>query len=165
MTFLEANRYLYLNTPLGADKLLLSAFRGEEAISRLFRFELNMLAENATSVDFDKLIGQKASFGILGAEAGLTPRHLHGIVIELSQGSRGSELTSYYMTVAPEVWKLTCKFRSRIFQHITIPDLLKKVFAGFDVAYEIQGKFEPREYVVQYRESDFDFASRLMEEE
>ena len=165
MAFLEANRYLYLTTPLGEDKLLLRGFEGEEAISKLFSFELDLEAENTTTVDFDKLIGQKVSFGIEGADPGQTPRHFHGIVVELGQGARDQRLTTYSMTVAPEIWKLSCIIRSRIFQHITIPDLLKKLFTGFDVAYEIQGTFEQREYVVQYQESDLDFASRLMEEE
>ena len=165
MAFLEANRYLYLTTPLGDDKLLLRSFEGDEAISKLFSFELDLEAENTTSVDFDKLIGQKVSFGIQGVDPGQTPRHFHGIVVELGQGARDQRLTTYSMTVAPEIWKLSCIVRSRIFQHVNIPDILKKLFTGFDVAYELQGTFEQREYVVQYQESDLDFASRLMEEE
>ena len=165
MAFLEANRYLYLTTPLGDDKLLLRSLEGDEALSRLFSFELEMEAENTTNVDFDKLIGQKVSFGVQGADPSQTPRHFHGIVVEMVQGARGTHLTSYSMTVTPEIWKLSCKYRSRIFQHIKIPDLLKQLFTGFDAAYEIQGAFEEREYVVQYQESDLDFASRLMEEE
>jgi type VI secretion system secreted protein VgrG len=165
MPFLEANRYLYLTTPLGDDKLLLRSFQGNEGLSRLFHFELDLEADNATTVDFDKLIGQKVSFGIQGADPGQTPRHFSGIVIELGQGARDQRLTTYSMTVAPEIWKLSCIIRSRIFQHLNIPDILKKLFTGYDVTYEIQGTFEPREYVVQYQESDLDFASRLMEEE
>jgi type VI secretion system secreted protein VgrG len=165
MAFLEANRYFYLTTPLGEDKLLLRSFEGNEGLNRLFSFELDLEAENTTSVDFDKLIGQKVSFGIQGVDPGQTPRHFSGIVVELGQGARDQRLTTYSMTVAPEIWKLSCIIRSRIFQHINIPDILKKLFTGFDVAYELQGTFEPREYVVQYQESDLDFASRLMEEE
>ena len=48
---------------------------------------------------------------------------------------------------------------------MTVPDILKKVLDGLDVTYELQGTFEPRDYCVQYRETDFNFASRLMEEE
>ncbi|HRH46473.1 MAG TPA: type VI secretion system tip protein TssI/VgrG, partial [Pyrinomonadaceae bacterium] len=65
----------------------------------------------------------------------------------------------------PHVWILTQNVQSRIFQHQTVPDILRKVFADFEVSYEIQGDFKPRNFCVQYRESDFDFASRLMEEE
>lgn len=165
MGTLEGNRYLYLTTPLGADKLLLSGFTGTEALSELFKFELELLAENTTTVDFDKLIGQKVSFGVQAPDSRLEPRHMHGIVTELSQGNRDFEFTEFKMTIVPEVWKLTRKFRSRIFQHMTIPDLLKKLFEGFDVSYELQGSYEPRQYITQYQESDFAFASRLMEEE
>ncbi len=165
MGTIEGNRYLYLTTPLGEDKLLLSGFTGKEALSELFEFELELLADNTTAVDFGKLIGQKVSFGVQGADSRLDPRHLHGIVTEFSQGSRDFEFTSFRMTIVPEVWKLTRRFRSRIFQHITIPDLLKQVFEGFDAAFELQGTYEPREYITQYQESDFAFASRLMEEE
>ncbi|MEO8050713.1 MAG: contractile injection system protein, VgrG/Pvc8 family, partial [Acidobacteriota bacterium] len=134
MAFLEANRYLYLTTPLGDDKLLLRGFEGDEALSRLFSFELEMQAENTTSVDFDKVVGQKVSFGVQGGDAGDTPRHFHGVVVEMSQGVRDTRLTSYSMTVAPEIWKLSCKYRSRVFQHIKIPDLLKQLFTGFVTA-------------------------------
>src|SRR5271169_1514111 len=132
MGTLEANRYLYLTTPLGADKLLLSGFTGEEGLSKLFQFELDLLADNSTTVDFDKLIGQKVSFGVQGEDSRQTARDLHGIAIELSQGKRDFNFTEFKMTIVPEVWKLTRKFRSRIFQHITIPDLLKTIFDGFD---------------------------------
>jgi type VI secretion system secreted protein VgrG len=164
MAYREAERYLYLETPLGTDKLLLQGFEGREGLNQLFDFNLELLAENATTVDFDKLIGQKVSFGVLG-DGRAAARDLHGIVVELSQGARDQEFTAYRMRIAPEVWKLTRKFQSRIFQHINVPDILKKVLAGFDVTYEIQGTFEQREYCTQYRETDFDFVSRLMEEE
>jgi type VI secretion system secreted protein VgrG len=165
MGTLEGNRYLYLTTPLGEDKLLLSRFTGQEGLNHLFQFDLELLSDNTTTVDFDKLIGQRVSFGVTGTDPQLAARDLHGIVIAFSQGRRDFNFTEYKMTIVPEVWKLTRKFRSRIFQHITIPDLLKQLFAGFDVAYELQGTYEPRQYITQYQESDFAFASRLMEEE
>jgi type VI secretion system secreted protein VgrG len=164
MAYREGDRYLYLETPLGEDKLLLQSFEAREGLNQLFDITLELLAENATTVDFDKLIGQKVSFGVLG-DGRAAPRDLHGIVVEFSQGTRDAEFTAYRMRVAPEIWKLTRKFESRIFQHINVPDILKKVLAGYDVTYEIQGTFEQREYCTQYRETDFDFASRLMEEE
>ena len=144
MAYRAAERYLYLETPLGTDKLLLQSFEGREGLNQLFDFKLELLAENAPTVDFDKLIGQKVSFGVLG-DGRAAARDIHGIVVELSQGARDQEFTAYSMRIAPEVWKLTRKFQSRIFQHINVPDILKKVLAGFDVTYEIQGSFEQRE--------------------
>ena len=163
MPFREAERYLYLTTPLGEDALLLHGLHGKEAVSQLFRFELDAFADNATTVAFDQLIGQRVSFGV-GGEGG-DQRDFNGIVIELSQGSADNRRTTYHMTIAPLAWKLMRLSRSRIFQRMTVPDILQKIFAGYDATYEFQGQYEQREYVVQYQESDFDFASRLMEEE
>jgi type VI secretion system secreted protein VgrG len=165
MGYQEGNRYLYLETPLGDSMLLLQRFTGSEGLNQLFDFELELLAENATTINFDQLIGQRVSFGVVGAEAALIARDFNGIVVEFAQGLRGQEFTAYRMRVAPDIWKLTKKFQSRIFQHITVPDILKQVLTGYDVSYEIQGTFEQREYCTQYRETDFDFLSRLVEEE
>ena len=57
------------------------------------------------------------------------------------------------------------KSACRIFQHLSVPDILRQVFTGLDVSYQIAGKYYPGDYCVQYRESDYKFASRLMEEE
>src|SRR5262249_20820513 len=54
---------------------------------------------------------------------------------------------------------------SRIFEKQSVPDILTKVLTGVEISKKLQGQYEPREYCVQYRESDFAFASRLMEEE
>ena len=69
------------------------------------------------------------------------------------------------MEIVPQFWLLKRGPQSRIFQQISVPDILKKVLDGPRRRYEIQGTFQPRDYCVQYRETDFDFASRLMEEE
>src|SRR5437667_748371 len=67
--------------------------------------------------------------------------------------------------MVPQLWLLTKNVQSSIFQQKSLPDILKEVLKGLDQSSEIQGTFTPRDYCVQYRESDFDFASRLMEEE
>src|SRR5437879_9888662 len=69
------------------------------------------------------------------------------------------------MDVVPPRWMLTKTAQSRLFQHIPAPDILKKVLEGLNVRYDILGDWVPRDYCVQYRETDFNFASRLMEEE
>src|SRR5436309_8152537 len=69
------------------------------------------------------------------------------------------------MELVPEFWLLTRSAQSRIFQHISVPDILKKVLTGLNVDFQVRGTFHPRDFCVQYRETDFNFASRLMEEE
>lgn len=157
-------RGIVLQTPLGADALFPTGFRGREGLSQLFHFQLDMLAENRKEIAFDKLIGQKVSFS-LALPDGKSKRHWSGICVSMAQNGRDSTFTRYRMEVAPQFWLLTRRTQCRIFQYQTIPDILKAVLTGLDVKFEIQGTFEPRDYCVQYRETDFAFASRLMEEE
>ncbi|MDP2605717.1 MAG: type VI secretion system tip protein TssI/VgrG [Deltaproteobacteria bacterium] len=163
MSYTQQNRPMEVTTPLGTDKLLLVGFTGQEAVSRLFSFQLDLLAENETDVAFDKLLGQKITVRLDLLER--DKRYFSGICNRVSQGERDDVFTSYRMEIVPELWKTTKKAQSRIFQQMSVPDILKKVLEGLDVTYEIQGTFHPRDFCVQYRETDFNFASRLMEEE
>jgi type VI secretion system secreted protein VgrG len=148
---------------LEADDLLLTGFTGTEALSRLYTYELELAAPLDKPAKFEDVLGKAAivAIEILGGET----RYFHGLVSRFSQGSRDENFIAYRLELVPQMWFLTRRVQSRIFQHVSVPDILKKVFDGFDVAYQLQGMFEPRDYCVQYRESDFDFASRLMEEE
>jgi type VI secretion system secreted protein VgrG len=116
-----------------------------------------------TVVEAKSILGQEVSIDIYQRDG--TTRTLSGIVNHFSQGHRDKRFTYFHATIVPNVWILTQISQSRIFQHKSVPDILKEVFKGFNVSYEIQGTFHPRNYCVQYRETDFDFASRLMEEE
>jgi len=156
-------RGISVTTPLGADTLFLINFRGREGLSQLFHFQLELMAENRTDVAFDKIMGQKIGFSIALPDG--TNRFWSGICNSLTQDGRDSTFTKYRMEVVPMLWLLTRRTQCRIFQHQSVPDILKAVLTGIDIKLEIQGTFEPRDYCVQYRESDFDFASRLMEEE
>lgn len=170
-TYTQADRALSIKTPLGKDVLLLTGFRGHETISQLFRFHLDLLAEADSDVRFDRIVGQNVTIEMpLASEE---KRYFSGLVKTFSQGARDrltqdgfdGTFVHFRAELVPKLWLLTKKIRSRIFQHVTVPDILRQVFSGFDVAFEISGAYFPRDYCVQYRESDFDFASRLMEEE
>jgi len=163
----QANRPLQVTTPLAEDALLITGFRGTEELSCLFSFELSLIAENSTVIDFSKLVGHDIGLSIATTgEGGSTDwRYLSGMCARFSQGNRNEEFTSYYAEVYPKVWLLTRRAQSRIFQQKSVPDILKEVLKGFDCDFQLRGQYEPREYCVQYRETDFDFASRLMEEE
>jgi len=166
-TFTQDGRFMAITTPLGKDVLLLDSFSGVESISRLFHFKLGMYADSETTVAFDQLLGQKVTVTLQGK----SPRYINGIISRFSQGQRvkgvdqNSMLVRYDAEIVPQLWLLTKNVQSRIFQRKSVPDILQEVLQGLDVSPDIQGTFEPRDYCVQYRESDFDFASRLMEEE
>ena len=161
--YLEENRFLYINSSLGADELLLESFTGEEAISHLFWFQLELWSENA-GIKFEDILGQGISFGVIGP-SGCEPRHINGIVTSFTQLPGTFRLSRYRATVAPKIWVLTRTQNLRIFQDKDVPDILKKVLQGFDVTWELHKSYPKREYCVQYRETDFNFISRLMEEE
>lgn len=169
MPISQENRLLQLTTPFGGDFLLLDKFRGQEGLSRLFRFELDLVHEEAQSggvptiIEPAEILGKPVGVSLVQPD-GLT-RYFCGMVSQFSQGNTDERFTYYRATVVPSVWLLTQRSQSRIFQHLSVPDILRNIFQNFEVNYEIQGQFHPREYCVQYRETDFDFVSRLMEEE
>jgi len=172
-TYTQDNRFIRIDTTLGVDELLLQSFNGEEGISRPFHFELAMHSENR-SIQFDSIVGKKATVTVFLPDG--SPRYINGIVSSFSQGGSSpleggmspTVFTSYYATLVPWLWALTRTSDCRIFQNLSVPDIIAKVFKdhGFsDFASRLYGAFEPREYCVQYRETDFNFVSRLMEEE
>ena len=162
MAATQANRPLRVTTPLGADALLLTCMSGTESLSQLFRFQLNLLGPADKPADFSKILGQPIHVEL---ETFGKKRYFSGIASRMSQGRRDPDYISYDLEVVPQFWLLNHKVQSRIFQHVNVPDILKQVLQGLKVTWEIQGTFHPRDYCVQYRESDFAFASRLMEEE
>lgn len=164
-TNIQADRSLSITTPLGRDALLLTKFSGREAISELFEFQLELIAENKTTVPFERLLGQPVAIRLSMDDQATVVRHINGICCRISQGERDEHFTSYRMSVVPALWFLTRRVQSRIFQRLNVPTILENVLAGLDLAMEVQGTFHPRDYCAQYQESDFAFASRLMQEE
>jgi type VI secretion system secreted protein VgrG len=169
MATTQDGRLMSIATPLGKDYLLINRFTAHEGLSQLFSFDIELLHEenevsfSPTTVDPHSLIGQAVTIYIQAPDG--SQREFTGMVNKFSQGNRDVRFSYYYISVVPHVWLLTQKSQSRIFQQISVPDILRKVFNSFQVKYELQETYEPRNYCVQYRETDFDFASRLMEEE
>jgi type VI secretion system secreted protein VgrG len=157
-------------TPLGKDVLLIHKLTATEEISKLPTYTVELLHEETPGgfepriIDNKQILGQSVSVSVQ-QEDGETARIFSGIVNRFRQGGRNTNFTFYEATIVPPVWLLTQVFQSRVFQHMSVPDILKKIFEGFDFKDETQGEFKPRNYCVQHRESDFDFAARLMEEE
>jgi type VI secretion system secreted protein VgrG len=163
----QANRPLTVSTPLGPDAVLLEKFSGREVVSEPFRFRLDLLAE--APLPFDRLLGHPATVTLNAP--GCPRRYAHGILGRLTQGGRVAAADGktafhrYRAELVPRFWLWTRKVQSRIFQHLAVPDILRIVLKGLDVAFELFDTYYPRDYCVQYRESDFAFASRLLEEE
>jgi type VI secretion system secreted protein VgrG len=164
----QHNRLIKLETPLGPDKLLVQSFSGEEEISRLFRFQLDLISEEA-GIAPKSIVGKKVTLSVVHSDDS-TERYFNGYVSRFSQlpSPSGGRYYSYQAEMVPWPWFLTLAADCKIFQQKSVPDIIKDVFAqyGFtDYSFENQGQHQPRDYCVQYREAAFDFAARLMEEE
>ncbi len=167
----QERHLLSLNTPLGEDVLVLSSFTGQETMSRLFTYQLQMWSENEDIAPED-IVGQNVTWAVTPYAKGSPqePRFFNGFVSRFAAGGRDSrKMRTYRMEVVPWLWFLTRTANCRIFQNLTVKDIIKKVFddAGFkDYTMDgVEGDHPTREYCVQYRETAFNFVSRLMEQE
>ncbi len=164
-TYTQEHRTIQVDTPLGKDKVLLRSFSGSEEISRLFNYDLDLLSEDG-AIEAAEIVGKNVTFWVNNADG--SPRYFNGFISRFSGAGHGDRLHLYRAQVVPWLWFLTRKSDCRIFQNKTIPDIIKQVFSdlGFnDFQMELKGKHPEWVYCVQYRETDFNFVSRLMEHE
>jgi type VI secretion system secreted protein VgrG len=162
----QDHRLIAVDTPLGKDVLLLQEITGIEGISSLFSYELNLLAYENDSIVFKDIVGQKVTITLNLPDG--TPRYINGYVSRFTQGGTDARLfTHYHAQVVPWLWFLTRQADCRIFQNLAVPDIISQVFNLFDFKdfrLSLKGTYPQLEYCVQYRETSFNFVSRLMEE-
>jgi len=164
-TYTQAEFPLRIHTPLGEDRLLLQALAGVEGVSRPFEFTLELLSEDAGITAADLLRKPVAIELQLPNEE---TRTVHGLVRRFVQLGRHQQLTAYRAEVVPWLWFLSLSSDCRIFQKQSVPQIVEGVFRDLgctDFALRLHGRYQPRGYCVQYRESHLDFVSRLLEEE
>jgi len=176
--FTQKNRLIRVKCAnLGDDDLLLRSFTGHEGISRLFHLDLVMLSTN-TAINFESVVGKAATVTLVHQNESL--RQINGIFSTFTQGGAvvipqdGKPVTfvEYFATLVPSLWLLTRQSDCRIFQNRTSVDILKEILAkdsykaaNIKLSNRIEKPPDKREYCVQYRETDFNFISRLMEED
>jgi len=161
----QENRRLAVSTPLGDDTLLLTRLNVVEQLSRLPVIELDLQSTEAT-VDFNALLGMNVTVRLDIPDA--DPRYFNGYISAFKQTSTAAAFTNFRATVVPWLWFLSRTANCRIFQEQTVPDIIKQVFKdhGFtDVEDRLGKSYRTRDYTVQYRETDFNFVCRLMEDE
>lgn len=162
----QEHRLLSLDTPLGKDVLLLQELTGYEGVSRLFSYDLNLLAYENDSIKFESIVGQKVSITMRLPDG--SPRYVSGYVSRFTQGETDERyFTHYHAQVVPWLWFLTREADCKIFQNMAVPDIISQVFNAFDFKdfrLSLKSTYPQLEYCVQYRETSFNFVSRLMEE-
>jgi type VI secretion system secreted protein VgrG len=160
-------RVMEIATPLGEDVLLFHGMAAREEMSRLFEYQLDLLQhKDKEEVNLDDILGKNVTIK-LGLPDDKT-RYYNGYVTRFAAGGRSGNYRRYMATVRPWLWFLTRTADCRIFQEMTVPDIIKAVFADLpaaDFKFELTSKYRKWNYCVQYRETDFNFVSRLMEQE
>lgn len=161
----QAARAVRIHTALPDNTLALSDLSGEEQLSELFRYSVECVSENA-ALDLYEVLGMPIGIEFDTADDGI--RHINGLVSEAAHvGSRG-EYALYRLTMTAWPWMLTRTSDCRIFANSSVPDIIESVLqeSGFDaVDNRLMNSYDPWCFCVQYKETDFNFISRLMEHE
>ena len=164
-TYTQTGPYKVVS-PLGGDTLLFSSMSGEEAVSTPFLFTVDMLSEQESILPSQMM--RKPLVVELDMGNGTT-RYIHGLVRRFIQmDSAFSSLYAYRAEVVPWLWFLSLAADCRVYENKSVPDIVEDVFKRnnwTDFKLQTTGTYAPREYCVQYRETDLAFVSRLLEEE
>jgi type VI secretion system secreted protein VgrG len=166
MPVTQSSRNLAINTPLGEDKVLIVRASINEQLGRLFQMEVELASDNP-NLDFSSVVGGNATIR-LDLPDSKTPRFFNGFVSRFVQTDASTNSGRYHATLVPWLWFLTRTADCRIFQTKSVPDIIKQVFRdhGFtDFRDALSAEHTPWDYCVQYRETDFNFVSRLMQHE
>jgi type VI secretion system secreted protein VgrG len=162
----QNTRICELTTPLGKDELVLTRLDGTEGLSELFEYRIEALSEKL-DVDFDKAVGQQCGVKVkmYGQE-----RQFNGILVEAQFIGVRNDYFLYRLVLRPWLWLLSHKADCRIWLDKKAPEIIKEVFSDagftdFESKLTDEGSYPKREYCVQYRETDLNFVSRIMEKE
>jgi type VI secretion system secreted protein VgrG len=162
-----ANEAEFTST-LGENALLFRRLHGREELGRLPEYRLELLRPTKKDpITASQLLGTKA--GVKLALFDGTFREINGIVTRFEKAGKVGRYDLYHIELAPWLWHLTLGADCRVFQDKTSVQIIETIFGEYSSSTSIEkkltGSYGARPYVVQYRESDFTFVTRLMEEE
>jgi type VI secretion system secreted protein VgrG len=158
-------RVMEITTPLDEDVLLFHGMHAREELGRLSEYQLDLLSTKG-DVNLDDILGKNVTVKLALPDD--KTRYFNGYVTRFSQGHMYGRYHRYSAVVRTWLWFLTRTADCRIFQEMTVPDIVKKVFEDHpaaDFKFELTGTYRKWNYCVQYRETDFNFISRLLEHE
>ncbi len=155
-----------LETPLGKDKLVLLGFEGTETLSRPFEFKVEALNTDKNVLVFDDAIGKHCTVTVQSIDG--DSRDFDGYLAEARWKGTQAEGNAYELILRPWLWLLSKRVNSLIFHDKTAPDIITEIFQEHgglaDFQKSLSKSYPTLEYCAQYRESDLEFVSRLMEE-
>ena len=152
--------------PIAGQAFHFRAMTGEEELNRPFAYEVEVLSKN-DDLSLSGIVGKQMSVIVQQSDGG--ERCFNGYVTRFSELGMSGRYHAYRAVLRPWLWLLSHTSDCRIFQNKTVPEIVKAVFnkhtnALFHESFENAAEYQPRPYTVQYRETDFAFVSRLLEE-
>jgi type VI secretion system secreted protein VgrG len=150
---------------LAQDAVRVLAFEGEESISRLFEYRIELLSDDP-KLDPAKILNKSAAFVMNRGDD--EPVKIHGIISQFEQRGRTPRYVSYYAVLVPRMWRMSLTQINEIYQKMDIKKLVTQImknsgFAGDDYKFDLKESYPEQEYIVQYRETNFNFINRRLE--
>ena len=157
-------QFLFICGNMDIDSFSVLDFSGTDQISHLYEYKVSLISSNANISAADVLNKPATLFMFRDGEY----YPYSGIVSQFNYIDTNTDHSSYSVVLVPHLWQLNLNTQSRVFQKMSINDIVKKVLDDGNLAdyytFDLQGTYPEREYVVQYKESDFNFVCRLLEE-
>jgi type VI secretion system secreted protein VgrG len=165
----QAAQYLAIKTTAGDQKLQIVSISGTERLSTPYAYEIELYT-TVDGLSWEGLVGSEATVTINGTGKSSDTRHIHGIFSEFALAGSwdGAKRTYFRATLVPPLALLDLRQDCRIFQNKSALDIIKSVLSGggvSDLDLRVTATYQPREYCVQWRETDLNFIMRLMEDE
>ncbi|MER8826767.1 type VI secretion system tip protein VgrG [Mesorhizobium sp. M0938] len=156
-------RATVVQTPVGAELLTFTHLVGRDEISRCLAYTVGFVS-SSPDIDPLKMLG-----GAVSIEGESDPkRWFSGLISEFRLTRIEDRLAYYEAVIRPWLWFLGNTTDCRIFQNMSVIEIVEEVFSKYSTAKfekRLQGSYPPREYCVQYDETDLDFVQRLLEHE
>ncbi len=168
-----ARKILTIKTTKGDDELLMLAMTGTERMGRLPKYELDMVSSvdmmgSPKTIDLHALIGSRVTVSMeLDTMIPGQKRHFNGFIIRAERGEKMGRFVRHSAVMRPWPWFMTRTRKNRVFQKVSVKDILTKVLGEYSSDHSLRSLGVPpyptMDYCIQYNETDFDFVSRLME--
>jgi type VI secretion system VgrG family protein len=128
------NQSLLLIVGGNEEQFLVEQISGNESMSGLFRFELELVSQD-TEIELRTILASDATLTIMRYEldAGIRaedPQQFAGVFAEFEQLEKGQEWTKYRAVLVPKIWRATRTTRSRIFVDKSVDELIDAVMAA-----------------------------------
>ncbi len=167
----ETTREISVTTPLRDGELCFYRMTGTEELGRLFKYDLELVSDNPNIV-LHNVIGKSITVKLTLGKSKKSYRYINGYVSHFRYLGEKSGYHLYHAVLRPWLWFLTRTANCRVFENKTTPQIIKAIFdeysfSDYDIDLLVNKQYyveHPWDYCVQYRESAFNFVSRIMEQ-